>query len=326
MDNFLDFFQLHPISDDVEYLGMKHFSSTLHGNARKCYDDPHVASITSMDQLEKAFLKKWGIKLEDIQTLLKILEYAKQTENESVWDFQNMFERLLYHIPRSHYIEDKYLVYLYTNALLVHLGILLNKKGSKTINDAYYMARQIEENISLSKGKHIFSLGTKVDDPKGAPNTLILKRLVTLETFTADFQEEVEQIIDQQETEGKYLDEVFQSHREEKRTTRNEEIVEELEPEQDDEVSICAPPSDEAIHKPFPPTQEEENEVSHLPFWDLDNALLYGSKKGEEMESSGKVGLPCFIVEYVGASHKDKIMMHVEDTQVLEALAKEEIT
>jgi hypothetical protein len=37
-----------------------------------------------------------------------------------------------------------------------------------------------------------------------------------------------------------------------------------MEPEQDDEVSICAPPSDEAIHEPFPPTQEEENEVSHF--------------------------------------------------------------
>jgi hypothetical protein len=43
----------------------------------------------------------------------------------------------------------------------------------------------------------------------------------------------------------------------------------EREPEdikQDDEVSICAPPSDEAIHEPIPPTQEEENEVSHFPF------------------------------------------------------------
>jgi hypothetical protein len=30
------------------------------------------------------------------------------------------------------------------------------------------------------------------------------------------------------------------------------DTVEELEPEQDDEVSICAPPSDEAIHELFP--------------------------------------------------------------------------
>jgi len=51
MDNFWAFFQIHPISDDAEYLAMKLFSATLHGNASKWYDNIHVASITSMDQL-----------------------------------------------------------------------------------------------------------------------------------------------------------------------------------------------------------------------------------------------------------------------------------
>jgi broad specificity phosphatase PhoE len=111
-----------------------------------------------MDRLEEIFLKKWGMKLEDIQTLLKRLEYVKQIENETLKDFQVRFEGLLYEIPRSHHPGDKYLVYLYTNALLVHLGFLLNKKEPKTIYDAYYMAKQIEENVSLSKGKHISSL------------------------------------------------------------------------------------------------------------------------------------------------------------------------
>jgi hypothetical protein len=58
-----------------------------------------------------------------------------------------------------------------------------------------------------------------------------------------------------------------------------------LEPEQDDEASTYPPLSDEAIHEPFPPAQEEENEVSHFPFQDLDNALCYDSEKEEEMES-----------------------------------------
>jgi hypothetical protein len=46
-------------------------------------------------------------------------------------------------------------------------------------------------------------------------------------------------------------------------------MVKEREPgdiKHNDEVSICAPPSDEAIHEPIPPTQEEEYEVSHFPF------------------------------------------------------------
>jgi hypothetical protein len=49
MSDFWAFFQLHPISDDAEDLVMKLFSTTLHGNARKWYDNLPVASITSMD-------------------------------------------------------------------------------------------------------------------------------------------------------------------------------------------------------------------------------------------------------------------------------------
>jgi hypothetical protein len=71
-----------------------------------------------------------------------------------------------------------------------------------------------------------------------------LKKLVSLETFTADFQEEGEQVIDQQNTKGKALDEVFQEQ------GIIENAAKELKPEQDDEKSTCAPPSDEAVHEP----------------------------------------------------------------------------
>jgi hypothetical protein len=62
MDNFWALVQLHPINDYVEDLAMNLFSATLHGNARKWYDDLPDPSITCMEQLEKTFLKKWGIK------------------------------------------------------------------------------------------------------------------------------------------------------------------------------------------------------------------------------------------------------------------------
>jgi hypothetical protein len=84
MSNFWAFFQLHPISDDAEDLVMKLFSATLHGNARRWYDNLPAASITSMDQLEETFLMSWGMKLEDIQLLLKGLEYIRQTTDETV--------------------------------------------------------------------------------------------------------------------------------------------------------------------------------------------------------------------------------------------------
>jgi hypothetical protein len=53
--------------------------------------------------------------------------------------------------------------------------------------------------------------------------------------------------------------------------------------------------------------------------------LFYDSEKEEEMESSNKVDLPCCTFEDVGTTHEDETMMHVEDTQVLEAPAQEEI-
>jgi hypothetical protein len=132
-----------------------------------------------------------------------------------------------------------------------------------------------------------------------------LERLVSLETFTVDFQEEGEQIINQQRAKGKDLDEVFQSHKEEQRITHsfaknNEDVVEELEPEDikhDDEVLMCPPPSDEAIQNPIFPAQEEDDEVSLFHFQDFDITLFYDSENEGEMESSDKVDPPCCTVE-----------------------------
>jgi hypothetical protein len=81
----------------------------------------------------------------------------------------------------------------------VHLGFLLSKKEPRTIQEAYHMDIQIEENISLVKGEHLFTPGIEFDDPKDTPYTLSLERLVSLETFVIKFHEKREQDIDQQE-------------------------------------------------------------------------------------------------------------------------------
>ena len=140
MSDFWAFFKLHPISDDAEDLAMKLFSTTLHGKARKWYGNLSDVSITSMDQLEETFLMSWGMKLEDIPLLLKGIEYIRQTEDETVRAFKVRFQMLLYQIPKIHCPEDKYLVYLYTNALLGYLSFLLNKMGPKTLAEAHNMA------------------------------------------------------------------------------------------------------------------------------------------------------------------------------------------
>jgi hypothetical protein len=60
MDNFLGFFQLNLISDDVEDLVMKFFSSTFIDGSRRWYNGLPSKSIKTMDQLEENFLKIWS--------------------------------------------------------------------------------------------------------------------------------------------------------------------------------------------------------------------------------------------------------------------------
>jgi hypothetical protein len=150
MRKFWEFFQYCPVSDEAEDLVMKLFSASLHGGAKILYDNLPAAGITSMDHFEEIFLAKWAMKLEDIQSLLKDLEYIRQTEGVIVKAFGANFQKFLYQILESHHHKEKYLIYLYTNGLQGHLSFLLNKKNSKTLAEAHNMAIQIEKNLFLS--------------------------------------------------------------------------------------------------------------------------------------------------------------------------------
>ena len=81
------------------------------------------------------------------------------------------------------------------------------------------MAIRIEVNLSLSKTNN------------RTMDTLILIKLVSLETFVEDPQERREQVLDQQ----------------------NEDVIKEQKPKQDDEVPTRAPPFDEVIQEPVSP-------------------------------------------------------------------------
>ena len=109
-EKILGIFQHFPISDEVEDLVMKLFSASLHGEARRWYDNLPATSMTSMDHFEEIFLARWVMKLEDIQSLLKGLECIKQTEDEIVRVFGARCQRLLYQIPEGHRPKDKYLI------------------------------------------------------------------------------------------------------------------------------------------------------------------------------------------------------------------------
>jgi hypothetical protein len=270
MRRFWRYFQHFPIDDEAEDLVMKLFSASLHGGARRWYNNLPAASINSMDRFEEVFLAKWTMKIEDIQSLLKEIEGIRQTESEIVKAFGSRFERLLYQIPQSHRPEEKYLAYLYTNGLQGHLSFLLSKKNPKTLAEAHRMAIRIEKNLSLTRPNAI--------------DILSLIKLVSHENFE-DTQEKGEQIVDQQ----------------------NEDIDEEREPEKDDEVSTCAPPADEVMQEPVSPVQQSEDEVSYFPLQNSNNTVLLDSKEEEEMEASDEREIPCCAIEDEEMTHAENI-------------------
>jgi hypothetical protein len=186
MTKFWEFFQYYPIRDEAEDLVMKLFSASLHGEAKKWYDNLPTAIITSMDHFEEIFLGRWDLKLEDVQSLLKELEGIKQTNYVNVKVFGLRFQKLFYQIPESHHPKGKYLVYLYTNGLQEHLSFLLNKRNPKTLAEAHNMAIQIETNL-LSSGINVITM-----------DALSLMKLVSHETFGEDTQERKEQVFNQQ--------------------------------------------------------------------------------------------------------------------------------
>jgi hypothetical protein len=182
MSKFWEFFQYYPVKDEAEDLVMKLFSASLHGEAKKWYDNFPAASITSMDHFKEIFLGRWALKLEDVQSLLKELEAIKQTNYENAKVFEFKFQKLFYQIPESHRPKGKYLVYLYTNGLQGHLSFLLNKRNLKTLAEAQNMAIQIERNL-ISSGINAITM-----------DALSLIKLVSHETFVEDTQERKEQV------------------------------------------------------------------------------------------------------------------------------------
>ena len=58
----------------------------------------------------------------------------------------------------------------------------------------------------------------------------------------------------------------------------NEDIDEEKEPEEDDEMSTCAPPADEVMQEPVSPVQQSEDEVSIFPLWNSNDIVPFNPR------------------------------------------------
>jgi hypothetical protein len=288
MRRFWEFFEYFPIDDEAEDVAMKLFSASLHGEARRWYDNLPAASINSMDRFEEVFLAKWTMKIEDIQSLLKELEGIRQTESEIVKAFGFRFERLLYQIPQSHRPEEKYLVYLYTNGLQGHLSFLLSKKNPKTLAEAHNMAIRIEKNLSLTR--------------TNAMDILSLIKLVSHGNFVEDTQERGEQVFNQlNEDIDEEQEPVSPAQQSEDEVSyfplqnSNDTVSFNSKDEEEMEIPCCAIEDKEAVHEDEEMTHAEnikllevpaqEETVSYPPILVINDALPCDEKEEDEFLS-----------------------------------------
>jgi hypothetical protein len=189
--DFYSFFQLHPISDNVEDLAMKIFSAALHDNARRWYEDLPDASIATMFQLEEVFLKIW-----DPCVFLRKLTYINKNKNEIVGEFHDKFKRLLQQILVSHHLSRKFLIFIYTKAFMGQMSFPIKDKSPKKIHGVYNMTAEIKANISSFK-EQSFLPEVRACEPKDTPD--ILKRVPSFEKSIEETLEDLEQYICQQE-------------------------------------------------------------------------------------------------------------------------------
>jgi hypothetical protein len=171
MSNFWAFFQLHPVSDDVEDLVMNLFSATLLDASRHWYMSLLDGGIKTMDKLEEAFIKRWSIK-EYLNMLLTRLNSLWKHKNESIREFHTRFETLLQKIPASHHPNGDYLVHIYTKSFNGQLGYLLRDKNPQSIQEAQELDTKIESNLLLSEIEPFANSRGKMDTkPKIVHNT-----------------------------------------------------------------------------------------------------------------------------------------------------------
>jgi hypothetical protein len=104
-----------------------------------------------------------------------------------------------------------------------------------------------------------------------------------------------------------------------------EDMVEEMEPEQNEEVLMCAPPSDEAIQEPFSLVQQKEDEVSCVPSQSANDTLFLDSENEGEKKALNEVDGPCCAIKDKEAVHEDETMKHDENIEVLKVPAQQKI-
>jgi hypothetical protein len=201
MSNFWAFFQLHPISDDVEDLVMKLFSATLYDAARHWYLSLPDGIIKTMDRLEQIFLKRWSIK-EDPNMLLTRLNSLAKFENESIREFHTRVEALLQRIPPNRHLKDDYLVHIYTRYFNGQLGYLLRDKDPQSIQEYQYLTTKIERNLLSSKIEPFANPRGRIDTKQkvvhnAEPASDIYTSISKLQAFVDSIMKNQEEMISQ---------------------------------------------------------------------------------------------------------------------------------
>jgi hypothetical protein len=163
------------------------FVQSLDGQARKWFKEFPANSITSIEQLDEAFLKYWGER-RDLLYYMSEFGNLKRKDGESVSDFIKRFNKMFGKIPTKIKPSDASAKITFSAAFDVEFCLILRERRSTTLALMQDAALEVESNITASqklKGR-AKTKKSVVDSPSSSSNSQMEKMAKMLDTLTSE--------------------------------------------------------------------------------------------------------------------------------------------
>jgi hypothetical protein len=125
---------------------MRLFVKILDGEVRKWFQDLPLPSITNIDVLYEAFIKKWGDRRYYMYYITEFLA-LKRKNGESISDFTKRFNKMYGRIPDDIKPTKNSAKITYANAFDVEFSHLLRERRSITLLSMQDTTIEVESNI-----------------------------------------------------------------------------------------------------------------------------------------------------------------------------------
>lgn len=170
------------------------FLQSLEGEARKWFKNLGNHSVTSWDDMENTFLRKWGEK-KDYGQCLTEFNTLKKKHNEGVSEFIKRFNNLYLSLPPKMKPHETVAKIVFIAAFDFDFGFSLRERKPATLDDAQSDSLELESNFASTgklkgkveqdtrrKGKEeVSSSNQEKDSDKMDEISKMIKKMVKLE-------------------------------------------------------------------------------------------------------------------------------------------------